>query len=128
MNGLGRGMVVPSAVTWRSSIASSRADCDRADARFNSSAIKTLVKMGPGRKTGSRSVPVKDHRPGHVGGQEVGRELHPVEVETQRTGEGLGQRGLPQAREVLHQQVSLGEQTPDRELHRVVVGVQDALN
>ena len=53
MNGRGRGMVVPSAVTWRSSMASRRADWDRADARFSSSAINTLVKMGPGRNTGS---------------------------------------------------------------------------
>jgi len=46
-------MVSPSALTWRSSIASSSADWARADARFNSSAMRTLVKMGPGRKVGS---------------------------------------------------------------------------
>ena len=43
-------------------------------------------------------------------------------------GERLGQRGLPQSREVLDQQVALGEQAPDGELHRLVVGVQDALH
>ena len=101
--------------------------------------------MGPGRRPvqlvrhqhvgedgawaeyGFPSIPIQDHCAGHVCGQQVSGELHPVEVESQRTGERLGQRGLAQAGEVLHQQVALGEEAPDSELHRVVVRVEDAL-
>ena len=80
--------------------------------------------MGPGRNMGSprsRSRTI-------ARGQEVSRELHPVEVESERTGKSLGERGLAQAGKVLYQQMALGQQTPDRELHRAVLRVQDALH
>ena len=50
MKGLGRGLVVPSMLTCRSNMASSRALCARGSARLISSASKTFVKIGPSKK------------------------------------------------------------------------------
>ena len=74
------------------------------------------------------AFPVQHHRSRHVRRQEVGGELHTVEVEPEGAGERLCEGGLAQSREVLHQKVALGEQAPHGELHHVVVGVQDALH
>ena len=51
MNGLGSWWLVPSAETWRSSIASSSADCVFGEARLISSASTMLANSGPGWKT-----------------------------------------------------------------------------
>ena len=48
--GSGRAIVSPSTVTWRSCMASSRADWVRGVARFISSAKSTWLKTGPGLK------------------------------------------------------------------------------
>ena len=47
-NGTGSKCVVPSIVTWPSSIASSSALCAFGVARFTSSASSICVKIGPG--------------------------------------------------------------------------------
>ncbi len=49
--GDGRLAVTPSTVTWRSPIASKRADCVRGEARLISSARTISLKTGPGRKS-----------------------------------------------------------------------------
>ena len=49
-NGRGTGRDTPSAVTWRSSITSSSADCVFGLPRLISSPISTLVNTGPSRK------------------------------------------------------------------------------
>src|SRR5690606_29144667 len=54
-NGWGSGWLVPSTETWRSAIASSSADCVLGAVRLISSARKSPVKTGPGRKV---NVPV----------------------------------------------------------------------
>ena len=51
MNGGARLYVVPSTVTWCSSMASRRADCVLGDARLISSARTRLAKMPPGRNS-----------------------------------------------------------------------------
>ena len=50
MNGGGRARLAPSTVIWRSSIASSSADCVFGDARLISSASTMLANSGPGWK------------------------------------------------------------------------------
>ena len=50
-NGSGSARVTPSALTWRSSIASSRPDWVLGVARLISSASSTWVKIGPGWNT-----------------------------------------------------------------------------
>ena len=52
MKGRGSGWVTPSTLTCPSSMASSSADWALGEARFNSSASRMLVKIGPGWKTG----------------------------------------------------------------------------
>ena len=51
MNGGVSWWVVPSTVTWRSAMASSRADWVLGEARLISSASTTLAKTGPGRNS-----------------------------------------------------------------------------
>src|ERR1700684_3682838 len=120
MKGRGRGWEMPSAETWRSSIASRSADWALGEARFSSSARRTLVKMGAGRKGEDTGVAVEDDRPGDVGGEEVGRELDAPEAETEGTRQSLGQGRLPHAGMVLDEEVPLGheaaERKPDGEL------------
>ena len=53
MNGCGSGKLSPPIETWRSSIASSSADCTLAGARLISSARTMLAKMGPLRVSNS---------------------------------------------------------------------------
>ena len=50
MNGGGERPWLPSTVTWRSSIASSSADCVFGEARLISSASTMLANSGPGWK------------------------------------------------------------------------------
>ena len=68
----------------RSSIASSNADCVRGVARLISSASRTLAKIGPGPKRGSRPALVEERDAGHVGRQQVGRELDASELAADR--------------------------------------------
>ena len=51
MNGIGSLWLTPSADTWRSSIASSSADCVFGEARLISSARTMLANSGPGWNT-----------------------------------------------------------------------------
>ena len=115
MNGRGRAWLVPSPLTWRSSMASSSADWALGDARLSSSARRTLVKTGPGRKARRPRVAVEDDGPGDVGGQQVGGELHPAEAEAEGPGQGLGQGGLAHPGVVLDQEVALGHQAAQGE-------------
>ena len=55
MNGSGSSLADPSAVTWRSSMASSRADWVLGGVRLISSARNRLVKIGPSRNRKLRS-------------------------------------------------------------------------
>ena len=128
MNGLGRGMVVPSAVTWRSSIASSRADCDRAEARFNSSAIKTLVKMGPGRKTGSPRSRSRTMAPVTSAGKRSAVNCTRWKSSPNERARALANVVFPKPGRSSTSRCPWASEAPDGELHRVVVRVQDALD
>ena len=61
----------------------------------------------------ARRVPDAD--PQQVGGQQVGRELHPPEPQPQRAGKGLGQRRLAHAGLILDQQVPPRQQARQRQ-------------
>ena len=115
MNGLGSRWVVLSTVTWRSSMASSRADWVFGEARLISSPRTTLAKMPPGRKVKDSRLAVVHGDAGHVGRQQVGRELDPVPFDVDGAGQRLGQTGLADAGHVLDQQVALGDQADQRQ-------------
>ena len=118
-NGSGSGWVTPSTVTWCSSIGSSSAACVRGDARFTSSTSTTLAKIGPGRNSHSPVRRAVHRRAGDVGGQQVGRALHPPEAAADRGRERLGEQRLAGAGHALDEEVPAREQRDEREPHGV---------
>ena len=85
MNGSGIWCVTPSTVTWRSSIASSSADCVFGVARLISSASTTCAMIGPGRNSKSPVFWLKIDTPLTSLGSRSGvnwmrRKLHPAEM------------------------------------------------
>ena len=59
-------------------------------------------------------VLVEDRDPGDVGGQQVGGELDPPHRQSMLAGQRLAQHRLADARDVLDEEVPLGEQHHDR--------------
>ena len=116
-NGCGSVWQTPSTVTWCSAIASSSALCVRGGARLISSASSTWANTGPGMESEFARRRIEDRHADDVRGQQVGGELHALEVQRQRRGHRTGQRGLAQARQVLDQQVAAGEQRGERQPH-----------
>ena len=82
--------------------------------------------LGAGPVDLVRQKDLREHRPGpelelvellvegadacDVGGQKVGRELDPAECAVERSGEGLGEHRLADARDVLDQEVPLAQE------------------
>ena len=83
------------------------------DARLISSTSTTLAKIGPGPELEAVLAPVEDVDADDVGGQEVRGALHARELEVERPGERAGERRLAHAREVLDEDVPLGEERDD---------------
>ncbi len=71
---------------------------------------------------------VVDPRPDEVGGNEVGRELDPLELATDRLGQCLDGHRLGQARDALDQDVPAREQRDDQALQEVVLADDDLLD
>ena len=85
MNGPGRRCVVPSTVTWRSSMASSSADCV-----FGRGAVDLVGQHDLGHDRAGAELEVAgllvvDRDAGDVAGQQVGRELDALEAAADRT-------------------------------------------
>ena len=113
--GSGSGWVTPSTVTWRSSMASSSADCVLGVARLISSASTTLAKIGPGRNSNSLVFWLIDRDAGDVAGQQVGRELDALEACSRRdSAMRARQHRLADARHVLDEHVPLAQQRHQR--------------
>ena len=130
MNGGGeRVACVPSTVTWRSSIASSSADCVLGEARLISSPRTMLAKIGAGPELELAGRPVEDGDAGDVGGQQVGGELDAAEGARRcERGQRLGQAGLAHAGHVLDEQVAFGQQAEQRELDHLGLALDHALD
>jgi hypothetical protein len=64
----------------------------------------------PGMELEPAAGLVEDRHTGHVGGQQIGRELDPPPLPADRRRNRAGQRGLADAGHVLEQHVTLGEQ------------------
>ena|SRR5437899_8193400 len=69
---------------------------------------------------------IKDRHAQHVGGQQVAGELDARVVQTERTGERLRQRRLPNAGNVLDEQMASGEQASQRKLERGIFADDNA--
>ena len=110
MNGEGSGCGWPSTLTWRSSIASSRADWVFGGVRLISSASSRLVKTGPGPEGEVARARVEHQRAGEVAGHQVGGELHPLGLDVERGGQGAHEQRLGDAGHALEQDVAAAEQ------------------
>ncbi len=113
MNGRASSCDWTSTVTRRSCMHSSRPDCVLGEARLISSTSTTLAKTGPGRNSKRVVAPVEDLRADDVGRQQVGGALDARELEVERARDGARERRLADARQVLDQDVALGEQRDD---------------
>ena len=60
---------------------------------------------------------VEHRHPDNVRGQQVRGELHTLEIQAQGGGQGVGEGGLAQARQVFNQQVAVREQCHKRQAH-----------
>ena len=69
---------------------------------------------------------VKDVGSGHVGRQQIRRELEPLVLRTENAGESLGQRGLGDAGHAFEKDVAAGQQG-DQELMRHALHADDDL-
>ena len=105
-------------VTCRSSIASSRADCVLAGARLISSPSRTLVKTGPRLQVKWCWLQVENVGADDVGGHEVGRELHPLELGLQGRGERVRHQRLGDARHAFQQHMPVGQQRHQQQIER----------
>ena len=54
--------------------------------------------------------PVEDRHPHEVGGHQVRGELHPGEIQAERPGQRLGERGFADAGHVFDQQMAASQQ------------------
>ena len=82
------------------------------------------MKTGPGDE--AEAAALEDARPGDVGRQQVGRALDPVRLEVERPGDRPGEERLAGARDVLDEDVAVGEQR-DRDEPERLVGADDGL-
>ena len=113
-------------MTWRSSIASSSADCTLAGARLISSASSIGAKIGPRRTSKRRSVGDVDRRPEQIARQQVGRELDAPEAEAERLRERAHRRRLGEARHALDQHVAAGEEADQQAVDELALADDDA--
>lgn len=60
---------------------------------------------------------IVDRHAQDIAGQQIGGELHALEVQSQRGRQRMGQRGLAQAGQVLDQQMAIGQQRDEGQAH-----------
>ncbi len=114
MNGFSSMYVVLSTVTWRSSMASSSADCVLGEARLISSPTTMLAKTPPGRNSNSRVSWLKTETPVTSEGSRSGVNWMRRTVESMLRARALAQLGLADAGDVLDEEVTLRQQHDER--------------
>ena len=82
---------------------------------------------GPRQELELAGVLVEDAEPGDVAGQQVGGALDPRKLAAQRLRQGLGQRRLAQARQVLDEQVPPRQQAGQHVLDHLRLAPQRAV-
>ena len=73
------------------------------------------------------AAPVPHRHAGDVGGKEVGSELDAVAGATDRGGDGLGERRLAHARDVLDEEVAFGDEADERQVDLLTLALDDVL-
>ena len=105
---------------------SSSADCVFGDARFTSSTSRRFAKTGPCRKSNSFVRWSKTLTPVMSVGSRSGVNWIRENVQSSERASAFDEHRLPDAREVLDDQVALADEAEDDELQRLHVGVDDA--
>ena len=82
---------------------------------------KHLSEQRTRLKTEIRLPLIEEVEAGEIRGEQITGEADPLKRQADTPGEGLGQRGLPHAGCVLDQQMSLGQQTADRQADLVLL-------
>jgi hypothetical protein len=123
--GSGSGQVWPSALIWRSSIASSRALWALGVARLISSARSSWANTGPDGSGSWRPAGRRRH-PDDVGRQHVAGELDALELQAEQAREDVGEGGLADAGDVLDEQVAAGEDAGQGEADGMLLAEDDA--
>jgi hypothetical protein len=80
----------------------------------------------PGVELEAARFALVDRHADDVGGQHVARELDALELQAQRAGEHVRERGLANAGQVFDQQVAAREQAGEREAHLSFLAEDDA--
>ena len=83
---------------------------------------------GPGAELEVAVALIPDRRPGHVGGKEVGCELHAAEAEPDRLGKGTRRKRLRESRHILEQHVTVAEDAEQHELELFTLADHRALD
>ena len=117
-----------STVTWRSSIASSSADCVFGDARLISSASTTCANTPPGRNSNSFVPRFHTETPSTSDGSRSGVNWMRLRGRGDRARDRLGERRLADAGHVLDEEVAFGEQADEREPDLLALALDDALD
>ena len=125
MNGAAMACVTLSMVAWRSSMHSSRLACVLGEARLISSASTMLAKMGPGTELELGGLLIEDAHAGDVAGQQVGGELDAREAAVDGARQRLGEQRLADARVVLDDEVTAGQQRDDAGLDHLLLAEDD---
>ena len=120
--------MTPSTETCRSSMASSSADCVLGLGPVDLVADDEVGEHGAGLELELARLLVEDRHAGDVARQQVRRELDAAHRAVDGAGQRLGQHRLPDARDVLDQQVPLGEQHDERELDDLGLALDDLLD
>ena len=71
---------------------------------------------------------IVDRHAEDIGRKQIAGKLDPLEAAAQRSGEGLGKRGLADSRDVLYQEVSPSQQRDDGEAYRLRLPEEDLLD
>ena len=132
--GCGSGWDTPSTLTCASCMASSRAAWVLGGVRLISSARRTLVNTGPGRKarswppagvSGVGWVEAQRDRARQVGREHVGGELHPAEVEPEGRRPGPGHERLGHPGHAFEQHVPADDGRGQEQVDDVVLAHDD---
>ena len=76
-----------------------------------------IAEQRTGLELERRGLLAIDFGAGHIGGQEIGRELHAAEAAFNKPGQGLDGTRLGRARQPFHQHVAIRQQRDQQPLH-----------
>jgi hypothetical protein len=104
------------------------ADCVLGEARLISSPTTMLAKTPPGSELELAGVLVEHRDAGDVGRQQVGRELDAAHRAVDAAGERLAEHGLADARDVLDEEVTLGQEDDEGGVDHVGLALDHLLD